>query len=245
VLAQQQYQLTGAVVERSGHGYHIIAKAPPGDGWKRRIWGAPHPVCEARCGRDNAGNGLLLFVTPSWHPIAQRFYERKGPLVPVTALPECPRELLEHISDAPKLARNATRLPAAQRAGRGDWRTLDVVALFTNAGMYVAEHHDRKHGVRCPWESTHSTGSDGTDTVVFEARGGKGPGFQCMHAHCADRTMRDVREFFGPDVVDRFCTADFRPHRFANDSAHPVRAAWATHLERAVSHDISDQGRLV
>lgn len=214
--AYKTWRLDGAVVERSGHGYHIITRAPAGE-WSRRIWGAPHPICEVRCGRDSAGNGLLLFVYPSWHPVELRFYERLTPLVVADALPECPRELLEQ-----PITKLSTPTPSRDRnadgrgTGSGDWRTLDVVKLFRNTGMYRGElgakaGRSARHAVQCPWESEHTSGSDGTDTMVLEMTAANGPLFKCLHQHCAHRTMADVRKWFGADAVDRCCAREFEP----------------------------------
>jgi len=205
--ARREYGLRGAMVERTGNGLHLIMRAPAGE-WKRRIWGDPHPIDEVRSGCDSAGNGLLLFVAPSWHPVAERWYERAGPIIPVTDLPECPRELLEQPVRAPSPTRPVFAFSnCAEHAGWVDFRTLDVVRLFVDQGLYRSEIGKQKHGVRCPWESSHTSGSDGTDTAIFEAAGGYGPLFRCLHAHCADRTMRDVRAYFGRDTVAHYCTA--------------------------------------
>ena len=206
--ARKLYGLDGAICERSGRGYHLIARAPAGE-WKRRIWGAPHLVDEVRCGTEH-GHQLLLFVTPSWHPLAKRCYERVGPLVRVEDLPECPVALLEQ--PAPQAPAPPTdRIAKPPTNGRGDWLTLDIVALFRAEGLYLRAIGDGKHGVKCPWESEHTSGSNGTDTVVFEAGDGSGPGFQCLHAHCEGRDIRDVREYFGALTVDRHCAQPFRP----------------------------------
>lgn len=227
--AIRTWKLDGAVLERSGHGYHGIIRAPVGE-WSRRIWGAPHPIDEVRCGRDDAGRGLLLFVAPSFHPVELRYYKRLTPLVAVDALPECPRELLEQPPPIAKLATTAVSTPRRSAAlsedahSAGDWRTLDVVKLFRDAGLYRGElrakaGYSARHSVHCPWESAHTSGSDGTDTMVVESDGTHGPLFRCLHSHCSSRTMADVREFFGGDAVDRCCSRTFEP-------TPRVRSAW-------------------
>jgi hypothetical protein len=228
---RREYGLKGAMVERTGHGFHIIARAPEGE-WTRRIWGGDHPVCEARCGRDSAGNGLLLFVAPSWHPVAERFYQRAGPIISIDQLPECPRELLMQPAKMNHTPIAAARPSTNDRAGNafeGDFRTLDVVALFRHAGMYVGEIRKQKHGVVCPWASSHTSGSDGTDTAIFVADTSNPPGFQCLHAHCAHRTMRDIRTYFGRELVDRFCAQRFvREDRLRGDGWSRPREWWNT-----------------
>jgi putative DNA primase/helicase len=208
--AVKKYGLQKAVVERTGNGYHALLRIPPANGtpWTKRAWGPPHLVDEVQ-----AGEGALLFVAPSWHPLAERQYERLTELRAVEDLPVCPVELL---LPAPRPEPPARDAPVSRGDGarsRGDWSTLDVVGLFQAAGMYGKDLGGGKHGVRCPWETDHSTGSDGTDTVVYEASGAQGPGFRCLHAHCEGRGIRDVRDYFGTEEVDRWCVEEFRPTR--------------------------------
>jgi hypothetical protein len=92
--------------------------------------------------------------------------------------------------------------------GRGDYRTLDIVALFKAHGLYLGHERDNIHRVLCPWLGEHTTGSSGT--IVFEADGGW-PGFRCQHSHCAHRRIQDVIAFF-PDA-ERFCARPFTPAR--------------------------------
>lgn len=93
-------------------------------------------------------------------------------------------------------------------AGTGDYASLDVIALFTAHGAYVRHIAGNVHGVRCPWSSEHSTASppDAGDTVIFEADH-SWPGFHCKHAHCVDRTIRDVICRWAD--ADQFCTRAF------------------------------------
>jgi len=60
-----------------------------------------------------------------------------------------------------------------------------------------------KHAVICPWADQHTEdqGPSDTSTVIFEPSEGKGWGFKCLHAHCANRTIKDVYEYFGVPVV--------------------------------------------
>jgi AAA domain-containing protein len=45
--------------------------------------------------------------------------------------------------------------------------------------------------------STHTTGEGGTAYFEAHTNGYAGPGFKCQHAHCADKTIRDLKAFFG------------------------------------------------
>lgn len=92
----------------------------------------------------------------------------------------------------------------------GDLRELDMVALLTAAGLDPAPRGNGKHSLRCPWEAEHTTGDSTTTTVVFESDDDRGFrfGFNCQHAHCADRTVRDLLlhvEQTTPGLVDTHC----------------------------------------
>lgn len=89
--------------------------------------------------------------------------------------------------------------------GAGDFTTLDVVAWFSAHGAYRRQLAEGKHAVQCPWIDQHSTAPppNGSDTVVWEARDGW-PSFHCSHAHCADRSLRDVIALWGD--ADSYCS---------------------------------------
>ncbi|PWT83058.1 MAG: hypothetical protein C5B57_07600 [Blastocatellia bacterium] len=76
---------------------------------------------------------------------------------------------------------------------------LDMVAEFQHRGWYLNPLRDGKHAVRCPWIDEHSGESGPTETVLFEpATAEAWWGFKCQHAHCAERTIRDVWELSRP-----------------------------------------------
>ncbi len=64
-----------------------------------------------------------------------------------------------------------------------------------------------KHAVTCPWSDEHTTAGDPNDTstVIFEpTKEGERSGFNCLHAHCAGRTVRDVLQKLGVTPQDSF-----------------------------------------
>lgn len=99
-------------------------------------------------------------------------------------------------------------------SGKGDYRSLDVVAWFAAHGAYIGPIAGNVHGVVCPWQEEHSTPSprNGGDSVIFTADDGW-PGFHCKHSHCADRDIRDVMVLWGD--ADTHCAAAFVPMRRA------------------------------
>lgn len=103
------------------------------------------------------------------------------------------------------------QLAALPITGRGNYRTLDAVAWLKASGLYRFDMGAGKHSVVCPWDHEHSStdGDDSTATVIWESTGDSFPTFCCRHAHCEDRTMRDV---IGTVTnADQFCREEFRP----------------------------------
>jgi hypothetical protein len=108
--------------------------------------------------------------------------ERLGPMQPLL------RESIE------ALARLAPEPKRTYSAPRGGSRTpLDPIGAFTARGGYLRALGNGKHAVICPWVTEHSGDSGMTETCLFEPQGDDGPwGFDCKHAHCASRTIKDV-----------------------------------------------------
>jgi hypothetical protein len=82
------------------------------------------------------------------------------------------------------------------RAHRGP--VFDLVGLFRERGLYRKPLHGGKHAVVCPWNGAHSGDSGLTETCLFEPKTPGHPwGFDCRHAHCAGRTIKDVIAWLG------------------------------------------------
>lgn len=91
--------------------------------------------------------------------------------------------------------------------GRGDYRTLDIVAWFRAHGLYREPIGAGKHAVTCPWHQGHSTPHGRTGAIIFEPDDGW-PGFSCHHATCEGRDIRDVIALLGD--ADRYCTSAYQ-----------------------------------
>ena len=108
----------------------------------------------------------------------------------------------------PKKAKNTSA-----EAFRGDIQTLDLVAVFREAGLLgeCLDPDSGKWAVRCPWAHTHGDGgrdhrNNDSSTVIFA--GENSHAFKCLHAHCADRNLSDALlwiEAERPGLVDRHC----------------------------------------
>ncbi|WP_395750112.1 DNA polymerase [Prosthecobacter sp.] len=108
-----------------------------------------------------------------------------------------------------------------QSCHAGDLQSLDVVKLFTKAGIYggCISSSEGKHSVKCPFSEEHSDHGDGwsaadTSAVIYEPNEGRRPAFDCKHAHCQGRKLLEVIERFdlsNPGLVDSCCAEPHRP----------------------------------
>jgi hypothetical protein len=117
--------------------------------------------------------------------------ERPNPLTVVT------RAQLEAVAAfaAPERSRIKGQFPSQTKARQ----ILDMHAEFQRRGWYLCELAPGKHAVQCPWAAEHSAESGPTETVLFEPQGPDDVwGFKCQHAHCANRTIKDVWELVRP-----------------------------------------------
>lgn len=71
----------------------------------------------------------------------------------------------------------------------------DLVGLCKLRDLFLSESGENVH-IRCPWESEHTHGN-GEKDAALQVRDGKVVGFHCFHSHCADRTLRDIKKWFG------------------------------------------------
>lgn len=95
---------------------------------------------------------------------------------------------------------------------KGDLTTLDCAAIFKLGDLLDAE--ERKYAAECPWRDEHSEGAEpwranDTSTVLYLPKEGRQPpGFDCKHAHCSERKIKDALELMEskqPGVVDLNC----------------------------------------
>lgn len=140
----------------------------------------------------------------------------------------------------------------ANEAGfTGDLRELDLPELFKSHG-FTAEKRTKGLAIACPWQGEHSTGSNGTDTMILRSEGERGfPwGFECRHEHCQHRGIRDVLaelESRKPGSVDAHCRKAYSPATIAEEAepeealpAPPFPLDALNPVARAVIADIAD-----
>lgn len=71
-----------------------------------------------------------------------------------------------------------------------------VIVKLKEQNLYIRPLGEAKHEIICPWQHEHTSGNGGT--AYFEpSESIPLGGFKCLHGHCANRHMRELREFLG------------------------------------------------
>lgn len=107
-----------------------------------------------------------------------------------------PVELLRKIANVTTTTDPAsvpTKKTTTRTTAPGSYAAADVEALMTDKGLKFGPSSPYEGGVRwvleeCPWHDEHSDGPGGS--AIFLRNGIIG--FDCKHAHCQERTIRDV-----------------------------------------------------
>lgn len=140
---------------------------------------------------------------------------------------------------------------AAGQGFTGDLRTLDLHGLLEDHGISVAER-SKGLSVRCLWHNEHSTGSNGTDTLLLHSGDPQRFrwSFKCQHEHCQRRTIRDVLEELEtrkPGSVDARCGKAYtqsQPHEELEENesvtAPPFPVEALNPIARRIVEDSAD-----
>jgi len=90
---------------------------------------------------------------------------------------------------------------------KGDYRTLDIVSMLTDMGLYKRSMGQGKHAVYCPWGTDHSTTQKKatTDTIIWEKSGDAWPQFHCSHNSCQSRNIVSLIQQVGTIEVVSYC----------------------------------------
>ena len=212
VWLESQPHLSTVPRERTGGGAHLVfichdlpesvAKS------KKAISNQITPAVTAELYTD----GMNLVLSPSVHKSGHRYaWEITG------EIPEITWDRLKQwfgFADPAEAKRGRPKKDKPWWARfKGALHTLDAVALFREADRLgdCIDPDTGKWTVSCPWQDQHSKGGDkpGTATVIFQSETADSPpGFKCLHAHCAERSLKDALEFLDdnkPGIVDRHC----------------------------------------
>ena len=209
-----QPQLAAVPRERTGGGAHLVflcRDLPEGvANAKKAITKQVNEAVTAEFYTD----GMNLVVSPSVHKSGARYVWDVTGDIPEVSWAQIRQWFGFEEPAAAKRGRPPKEKPWWARF-KGALHSLDAVALFREAEMLgdCIDPDTGKWTVRCPWESDHSdaNGGDGhdSDTVIFQGESADSPpGFKCLHAHCAERSLKEVLEALDdarPGIVDRHC----------------------------------------
>lgn len=119
--------------------------------------------------------------------------------------------------------------------GKGDLKTLDIVALFQAKGLYRKALGVGKHSVTCPWNERHTTSHPhDTSTVIWEGDRTSWPNFFCSHSHCQHTKIKEVFYFFDSSEIDRYCREEFKPS--SPKSTDKISTEWPD--PRPIQHEL-------
>jgi Virulence-associated protein E/Bifunctional DNA primase/polymerase, N-terminal len=168
-LPETPHQLTG------GGGSHYVFQRPAAD------YVTGRPIAR---GVDVKADGGYIIVAPSGHISGRRYGWELTAVVgelPLAPLPDWIAGQLQ------KVRQTFTPTPSGVTDGF-------LGAAFDVAGWLLRPLGPDKIAVRCPWESEHSSGTQGdSSTVVFAPPLGSKKGwFYCAHEHCRSRTQQEV-----------------------------------------------------
>lgn len=163
-------------------------------------------------------NGLNLVLSPSIHKTGHVYTWEVTGQIPEVRWIDLVR-WFEFVAPAHK-KRGGRWDPAKWwLAYEGDLRTLDMPGLCGELGWLgdCLDPDSGKWAVICPWAAEHSdhcpnaSATPASDTAIFDAvPGGNRPGFKCLHAHCAERTIEHFlaeAEKVAPGIVNRRCAS--------------------------------------
>jgi len=172
-----------------------------------------------------------VIITPSVHPNGAVYRWEVTGEVPEISWVQLQDRFGFSAPDAPKVKKEKEKPWWADYAG--DIRTLDIVDLAQELGIQgeLLDADKRSHSVRCPWAEDHADGGREwsprqSDTVIFERSGEHMPGFRCLHAHCQERSLKELlgwAEGRAKGVVDKHCEAQ-RVWSLGQRSADGVRS---------------------
>lgn len=132
--------------------------------------------------------GVQDVLPPSIHPDTGKPYKWAGDW---RKLPRLSKPLHTLWNAAGKTARAGK--PAVD--GTGD----EIVFTLKARGQYVNDAGNGKHLITCPWQHEHTADGGAGESAYFmpHTNGYASGAFKCFHAHCAQRTLQDLRVHLG------------------------------------------------
>jgi DNA polymerase-1 len=186
-----QPALAGVPRELTDGGVHLVLRCPdlPPEVLKRRKPLESQLTPKVSC--EICTNGMNIVLSPSIHKKGHRYrWDVTG------EIPEWPWQQIAQAFGADQPKQEKPGRPKKEKPWwfnwREDLRTLDAVKLASEVGILgdCLDPDEAKWAVRCPWQSEHSGDArgPGSDSVIFN-KPKQLPAFNCLHAHCSERTM--------------------------------------------------------
>ena len=70
-----------------------------------------------------------------------------------------------------------------------------IITKLKEKSLYLRPLGGGKHEIRCPWESEHTDALSGGTAYFEPSESYPLGGFKCLHGHCSQRYIRDLREY--------------------------------------------------
>ncbi len=186
-------------------------------------------------------NGLSVVVAPSVHQVGVPYAWELSGQIPIVSWAQLRQWFGFKLPDEKAAEGRANR--GGKKCGqwwhkfKGELTTLNLPALCETLGILgdVISADDGKRAVKCPWLHEHSEASEpwrssDSGTVIFiNQETKKFPGFKCLHAHCADRSLSTLlgwAEEQKPGIVDQHCatTRAWSPGKTGRDKRPQIPA---------------------
>ncbi|MEI6713512.1 MAG: DNA polymerase [Verrucomicrobiota bacterium] len=166
-----------------------------------------------------------IILSPSVHPSGAKYHWDVAGSIPVVPWAQL-KELFGFENPAEQACQKSRKAKRGNDWGsnhKGNLRTLNIINLTRELGIYgeIVDADKCTHSVLCPWRTDHSDHSQKGDradssTVIFDGDGEKWPGFKCLHAHCAERELKDFLEWAEirkRGIVDKHCAEQWEGTR--------------------------------
>ena len=102
---------------------------------------------------------------------------------------------------------------------RGNTTQTDdpILKALEDKGMLIrADRAEKgKFLITCPWADTHTTGDPEAAYWQAHTGGHAGAGFRCLHGHCVDKTIRELKSFLGYEPEDTWPDPEALPNRLS------------------------------
>jgi DNA polymerase I-like protein with 3'-5' exonuclease and polymerase domains len=209
---KDQPQLAEVPRERTGGGAHLVFVCHD---LPSELLNAGEPLRVNINGDVHAElftDGLNIVLSPSIHKSGHQYHwEVTGNIPEVKWADFCRWFGFETPAKKRGPGRPAKELPWWAKYPE-DLGSIDLIAALEKLKVPIRKESVEKSmwAIRCPWSDQHSSepsSTPGTETVVF-VPAGKVPAFDCKHAHCSERSIKELIEWMeqkSPGIIAAHC----------------------------------------